>query len=481
MKTSRLLDDIISEREYKNERILSIVRLTLSSTASFLDFLAYFQWIEYTITVPTFTTLFLDSVFFGFSLLTWILFHYRLHFKYIKFLTITLDYSIILLFLVLDPTVPREGGSIYWSGFVASIFLYSLNLLRYSKVGTIYSGFLSIVILLLVGFVFNPGNFSEILPMFINLLMILLIGYLITTTNRKMMEEANAKQMMERYLPPQLINELYRDNASLLPGGVDQEVTILFSDIRSFTGISESLSAKEVVSLLNQYLSLMTEIIFRNNGTIDKFIGDAIMTIFGAPKREDDDALRAIHTAIEMQIAMHGFNESVYKNETKLKIGIGIHTGEVVVGNIGSDKRVDYTVIGDNVNLSSRIEGMTKYYNCPILISEATYQKISKHEDLRFLIREVDRVVVKGKSKPIRIYEVMFFQNSDEKEKKLRIRTNYELALNLYYEMKFEKALEFLPVLKDDPVSEILIQRCKNYTINRPAENWEGVFYMDQK
>lgn len=153
----------------------------------------------------------------------------------------------------------------------------------------------------------------------------------------------------------------------------------------------------------------MTEVIFKFNGTIDKFIGDAIMTIFGAPFKRDDDALRAVKSAVAMIREIESINEVMANPEDKLQVGIGIHTGEAIVGNIGSDRRLDYTVIGDNVNLASRIEGLTKHYQCSILISEATFKQLEgkfSDED-GFLIREIDQVIVKGKSKPITVYEVV--------------------------------------------------------------------------
>lgn len=159
----------------------------------------------------------------------------------------------------------------------------------------------------------------------------------------------------------------------------------------------------------------MTDVIFRFNGTIDKFIGDAIMTIFGAPFKQDDDALRAVKSAVAMIHELEKLNQKMIHPQDKLHMGIGIHTGEAIVGNIGSDRRLDYTVIGDNVNLASRIEGLTKHYQCAILISEATFQQIKGKYSMEdgFEIREIDKVIVKGKSKPITVYEVICFRDAN--------------------------------------------------------------------
>lgn len=407
MKKS-IVDEILISREMKNEKTVAIVRFVIFSIASLLDYLSYFQLINYTIVTPTFITLLLDTailVFAGLVLLFLNNFPYK---PYLKFFTITLDYLIIGLMLYFDPTVQRGNGVINFIAMISAIFVYQFNLLRHSKIGTIYGAFLSFVFLFIVSIGLGEGYPIDFIPMIIGLGMILAIGYVTTVSNIEMVKEANAKQMMERYLPSQLVGEFYKNNAQLEPGGENKEVTILFSDIRSFTKFSEQRSAEEVVLFLNEYLSRMTDVIFQFNGTIDKFIGDAIMTIFGAPFKAEDDALRAVKSAVAMNHELEKLNQKMQPQD-KLYMGIGIHTGEAIVGNIGSDRRLDYTVIGDNVNLASRIEGLTKHYNCAILISETTYKQIEgKYSiDDGFEIREIDKVIVKGKSKPITVYEVV--------------------------------------------------------------------------
>lgn len=407
MKKS-IVDEILISREMKNEKTVAIVRFVIFSIASLLDYLSYFQLINYTIVTPTFITLLLDTailVFAGLVLLFLNNFPYK---PYLKFFTITLDYLIIGLMLYFDPTVQRGNGVINFIAMISAIFVYQFNLLRHSKIGTIYGAFLSFVFLFIVSIGLGEGYPIDFIPMIIGLGMILAIGYVTTVSNIEMVKEANAKQMMERYLPSQLVGEFYKNNAQLEPGGENKEVTILFSDIRSFTKFSEQRSAEEVVLFLNEYLSRMTDVIFQFNGTIDKFIGDAIMTIFGAPFKAEDDALRAVKSAVSMIYELEKLNQKMQPQD-KLYMGIGIHTGEAIVGNIGSDRRLDYTVIGDNVNLASRIEGLTKHYNCAILISETTYKQIEgKYSiDDGFAIREIDKVIVKGKSKPITVYEVV--------------------------------------------------------------------------
>lgn len=406
--TTSVIDAILRDRAFKNERTVAIARFVMFSISMLLDILAYFGIIQYTEIRPTLTTVIMDGFVLLPAAILLILLLNNIYHEFIKFFAITFDYSLIAMMLIFDPTIPKGGQLIYWVILVASIFPFLLNLLRYSKAGAIYSSILTITLFLGVTAYYNRGDAENIVPMVFSLFMMIFVGYSITSSSRKMMEEVNTKKMMERFLPPQLIGELYKKNANIEPGGESRKVTVLFSDIRSFTSISESMAAKEVVKVLNDYLSAMTDIIFTNRGTIDKFIGDAIMTVFGAPIESDDDAIRAVKTAISMNKALKEFNAIHKELKSPLEIGIGIHTGEVIAGNIGSEKRLDYTVIGDNVNLSSRIESLTKFYKCSILISQSTYDELQKEiSDGMIVVREIDTVIVKGKSSSIKIYEVM--------------------------------------------------------------------------
>ncbi|EOQ97434.1 adenylate/guanylate cyclase catalytic domain protein [Leptospira wolbachii serovar Codice str. CDC] len=408
MKQS-LVEEILISREMKNEKTVALVRFVLFSLTSSMDFLSYFGLISYTIVTPSFITLTLDFIFLLFASIVLFIVNFFPYQPYLKFFTITLDYFIIGLMIFLDPTIQKENGLIYFIAMTSAIFIYQFNLLRHSKAGTIYGAFLAFVYFLVISIGLGEGYPFDIVPMMIGLGMILGVGYVTTVSNIEMVKEANAKQMMERYLPSQLVSEFYKNKVQLEPGGENKEVTILFSDIRSFTKFSELRSAEEVVQFLNEYLSRMTDVIFKFNGTIDKFIGDAIMTVFGAPFKNDDDALRAVKTAVEMIRELSKLNQKMDLTKDNLQVGIGIHTGDAIVGNIGSDRRLDYTVIGDNVNLASRIEGLTKHYGCSILISETTFGQIEGKYTSQdgFEVREIDRVIVKGKSKAILVYEVV--------------------------------------------------------------------------
>jgi adenylate cyclase len=178
----------------------------------------------------------------------------------------------------------------------------------------------------------------------------------------------------------------------------------LFSDIRSFTSISEKMDAKALVSLLNEYFTEMVDVVIKEDGVVDKYIGDAIMAVFGAPVTKKDDAIHAVRAAVGMRKALAHLNEKLKERGMKpLKTGIGVHTGEVVAGNIGSEKRMEYTVIGDTVNLASRLESSTKELGVPVLISNDTYQLVKDHIDAR----AVKEITVKGREKPVMTYEVL--------------------------------------------------------------------------
>jgi adenylate cyclase len=477
-----IFDEILRKRELKNERIVAVARFSFITFAGFMDLLAYFHLIQYTAIVPLMMTLVLDFLFMLFSaVILVIVIKAPYHFS-MKFFTLTLDYLFIGILLLFDPTVQRDGEIIYWISLVASLFIFMYNLIRFSKVGTIYSACLSLIFFVVIGSLTNGGGNLNILPMMTGLAMMLAIGYYITITHSQMMREANTKKMMERFLPPQLMDELYKHQDNMSPMGKHQRVTILFSDIRAFTELSEDLPATQVVTLLNDYLSTMTEIIFKYEGTIDKFIGDAIMTIFGAPLQLANDEERAIFTALDMLNGLKNVNERHPELRSPLKIGVGIHTGEVIVGNIGSEKRLDYTVIGDNVNMSSRIEGLTKFYQCPILVSEKTMKAFLLSPNAsQILTRELDTVRVKGKTQSIKIFEVMCFSEDSRSEEFSKLKMAFEAGLALYKSQKFTEALVQFATSPNDPPSLIYAQRCRDYLANPPLASWDGSFVMMEK
>ncbi len=304
-----------------------------------------------------------------------------------------------------------------------------------------------------------------------------ILAIVIYSLSTRYLEERQSREFISKafsqYMNPDLLNILLKKPELLKLGGTKKEMTILFSDIRSFTTISESLSAEKLVSLLNAYLDKMSHVIFEHAGIIDKFIGDAIMALWNAPISDKDHAKNAVKTAIAMSKALKEFNKDQYDAKLpKLAVGIGIHTGKVIVGNMGSTKRFDFTVIGDNVNLSARLEGLTKKYGVQILISQDTIKNIGKIDG--YIFRKIDQVIVKGKTKSISIYEPLPETPISEKIKK-----TYEKAFKSYQAGDMKKALSLLEKNKKDNPSKLLSQRILSLS-PLPAK-WNGIWSWTAK
>jgi adenylate cyclase len=217
-------------------------------------------------------------------------------------------------------------------------------------------------------------------------------------------EKRHIRGMFQRYVSPDVVDKLIEDPAKLRLGGEKRYLSVLFSDIRGFTTISEKLAPEELLNQLNQYLSAMTAVVLSNGGMLDKYVGDAIMAVFGAPLEVENHALAACRTALVMMEELKSLQQE-WENKAKpiLDIGIGIHTGEMIIGNVGSTKRMDYTVIGDNVNLASRLEGVNKELGTHVIISGATRQLVEKS----VRTRNLGEITVKGKERPVAIYELL--------------------------------------------------------------------------
>jgi adenylate cyclase len=282
------------------------------------------------------------------------------------------------------------------------------------------------------------------------------------------------KKAFSSYVSPDLVRQIEKDPDKLVLGGEQREITILFSDIRGFTTLSEGLSPQELVRLLNEYLSPMTRIVLEEKGTLDKFIGDAVMAIYNAPLDLSDHPAAACRSAVRMLETLSELNRGFSaKGMNTIDIGIGINTGPAVVGNMGADIRFDYTAIGDSVNLASRLEGLNKYYRTHILVSEDTRKSVN---DDRFAFREVDRVKVKGKHLPVVIYELM--------TDKTGILTDFEYGLKLYRGREFAKAEKTFGLLAetyDDEPSRLYRERCREYLAAPPPEEWDGVYTAKTK
>jgi len=299
-------------------------------------------------------------------------------------------------------------------------------------------------------------------------------------------KEERIRQIFQKYVPKDVIERFFASPEKMLVGD-NRKLSILFSDIRSFTTISEGMAPDDLVNSLNRYFSGQVDIIYNRKGVVDKYIGDAIMAFWGAPEKHDDDALQSVLAGLEMIDALSGFNE----NQRKLKgpefhIGVGINYGEVTVGNIGSERKMDYTVIGDSVNLASRMEGLTKTYHSELLISEFVYAELQKTLQAapntpRLYFRLLDTVAVKGKTKGVKIYTVKRSLNAAE----AAAWPVHNQGMELYYRRSFreaaEKFREVYRLLAKDPNAESLYRRCAEYAANQPPDGWDGVEVMKTK
>lgn len=292
---------------------------------------------------------------------------------------------------------------------------------------------------------------------------LLLLSLFIATTIQNYVQAEHQKRQIkgafQHYVAATVVDQIIDNIDQLQLGGEKRELTVLFSDIRGFTTLSESIAPEEMVSLLNTYLTRMTEQVFQHQGTLDKYIGDAIMAFYGAPVKLEDHAVLACRTALDMMRELY-ILQSHWAKEKKpvLDIGIGINTGPMIVGNMGSEDRFDYTVIGDAVNLGSRIESMNKIYGTNILISEFTYNCV---RDEFIHIREIDIASVRGRQKPVGIYEMILSHNYDDLDWLPEFDKAYQLFRNKKIK-KAEKIFEKLVVETADPVSQYYMMRCQN-------------------
>lgn len=291
--------------------------------------------------------------------------------------------------------------------------------------------------------------------------------------------EKRVRTIFQKYVPQEIVDELLKikeKNASLLIGK-KQFCTIFFSDIRDFTTISESMTPEDLVTALNNYFTHMVKIIINNHGIVDKFIGDAIMGVYGAPVSSENDAANSVKACFEMLNALKIFNEEMTaKGKINFKIGMGISSGDVIAGNIGSEQKMDYTVIGDPVNLASRLEGLTKVYKVPVIISEFTYEKISNI----YYARELDLIRVKGKLKPTAIYQP-FDSLSAEVEKMVDL---YQKGLEEYKGRNWNKAIDYFSKayeMNNDGTSSMYIERCQHFIEEPPSDDWDGVYVFKTK
>lgn len=362
------------------------------------------------------------------------------------------------------------------AGIVMTFVLPRLSPLR----STIVASFV-LLLLLSVNFAFwHAGNL--VLPLAGGVLTVLLLyalnmswGYFVESRSKRQFTE-----LFGQYVPPELVDEMARNPEGYTMDGRKEELTVLFSDVRGFTTISEGLQPDELASLMNEYLGAMTIVVRKHRGTLDKYIGDAIMAFWGAPVTDPEHARNAVLTALEMHEKLKELNVTLKaKGWPELKIGVGINTGPMTVGDMGSPVRKAYTVMGDAVNLGSRLEGITKQYGVGVIIGEGTKEQLGK----TFVLRELDRVRVKGKAEPVGIYEPVGeageVSGSDLEEIKL-----WNQALRQYRNQDWDQAeLALMNLSRMQPryIYQLYTARVEHLRKEPPGPGWDGVTTFETK
>lgn len=298
----------------------------------------------------------------------------------------------------------------------------------------------------------------------------MVFGYLFESRTRQHMDH-----LFGRYVPPDLVKEMSKDPHNYSLASQKLELSVLFSDIRGFTSISEKLDAGHLSELMNEYLTPMTRIVHESYGTIDKYMGDAIMAFWGAPIRDADHASKAVGAGLAMQAALLDLNRDFeQKGWPAIQIGVGINTGQMSVGNMGSQFRQAYTVLGDSVNLGSRLEGITKVYGVGFIVAEST---AGKAQD--YFYRELDKVRVKGKEEPVTILEPLGLEAELPDEIKTRA-IDFKQALHLYRSQEWDAAQEALEALlnkePDSPLYQLFLERITHFREEGPGDYWDGVY-----
>jgi len=321
------------------------------------------------------------------------------------------------------------------------------------------------------------------------------IGYLGITVYNYIQEEKNKQFLKESfgtYVSPELIDQMYESGEEPSLGGEEGYHTAFFTDIQSFSAFSEILTASELVFLLNQYLTDMTDVLLENNGTLDKYIGDAIVAFYGAPIEIKDHEYLSCITAIKMQESLDLLRQSWQAEGDRwpeivhhMQNRIGISSGQMVTGNMGSKARMNYTMMGDNVNTAARLESSAKQYGVYIQIANSTYEPVKD----RMVVRDLDNVVVMGKNEPVKVWELIS-EVGKEPEKYKKILPAYHEALDLYKNQEWEKAIEAFKASdsledmfsgrKTNP-SRIYIPRCEHFMANPPGDDWDGVWTLTSK
>lgn len=372
-------------------------------------------------------------------------------------------------------TLGAEFVMLLLAGLLLALLLPVLNPLWATA---LTAGVLTVSVLFNLA-IWQMGNL--VLPLAPILLLIGLI-YVLNMSYGFFVESRGKRQLaglFGQYVPPELVDEMSKDPDAFSLEGESREMTVLFSDVRGFTTISEGLDPKELSQLMNEFLTPMTHVIHHNRGTIDKYMGDAIMAFWGAPLHDPDHAKHALKAGMEMIASLNALQQEFSsRGWPEIKIGVGLNTGEMTVGNMGSEFRMAYTVMGDAVNLGSRLESLTKSYGVYMIVSEFTKDKAPE-----YLYRELDIVRVKGKDKPVAIYEPICLQGEEDKATKDELKL-YRETLKLYRNQNWDLAeLQFLNLHKmhSRHLYQMYAERAAYFRQNPPGDDWDGVFTFQTK
>ena len=380
-------------------------------------------------------------------------------------------------------SLPWQAALIFFLA-LASAFMFMFTRIRWSLLFLIA---VPVVYTALAPFAFSRGLIFDLVHPYLTIVTVFVAIYMYRYLT-EFKEKTALKSAFSRYVNPTIAHQIAENPDKVNLGGEKRTVTVLFTDIAHFTSISEALKPESLISLLNEYLETMSNIIMAEGGTVDKYEGDAIMAFFGAPLSQPDHAKRACMVALKMREGLEVLNKKWEKDgplpggekKPALDFRCGISSGEVIVGNIGSSARVEYTVIGDIVNLGSRLEGANKKYSTSTMISEDTLNATSGE----FVARELDTIRVVGKTQPIKVYELLNFKGRLVPEAE-RLLGLYNEGIALYHAKKFAEGLvkfdEILKAFPTDGPSTLYRQRCEVLRDFPPKPDWDGVFEMGSK
>jgi len=385
---------------------------------------------------------------------------------------------------ILDGRILHAPGYTKGYEFILISFIGILLTFTLPMLSALYSTLViiaSITLLLATNF-YAWSSAQLVLPIAAPVLLVILL-FALQMTYGFFVESRGKRQLAHlfgQYVPPELVEEMSKKMDDINLDGEMREMSVLFSDVRGFTTISESLEPKELTDYINAFLTPITKVIHDDRGTIDKYMGDAVMAFWGAPLQDEQHALHALNAAIGIVERMKSLREEFSRKQwPEIYIGVGVNTGIMNVGNKGSEFRVDYTILGDAVNLGSRLEGLTRVYGVDIITSEFTRHAVPEYE-----YRELDRVRVKGKDKPVTIYEPLgLLENIDKSERKLL--KQFHIGIKQYRAQNWEAAeREIFGLSQLDPerkIYRIYLDRIMHYRENPPAADWDGCYTHTSK